>query len=162
MIKELTEKEAFNKAAALCAGSEHCRSEIASRLEKWGVETPLANAILDRLEEERYIDEARYARFYAHDKLRYNQWGRLKISQGLRLKQIPREYIRDAVGTLEEEEYLTIIKGVLKNKQRSVKGKNAYERSMKLLRYAAGKGFEPSLVRPLINLEDSDGMEDDW
>lgn len=162
MTKELSEKEAFNKAAALCAGAEHCRSEITTKLEKWNVAPELITAILRKLEEGRYIDEARYARFYAHDKLRYNQWGRLKIDQGLRLKRIPQEFIREALESLDEDEYLSIIKGVLKTKQRSVKGRNDYERMMKLLRYAAGKGFEPSLVRPLIHLEDEDELEDDW
>lgn len=161
-MKELSDKEAFNKAAALCAGSEHCRSEIASKLEKWGVAEDMAAAILERLEQERYIDERRYARFYAHDKLRYNQWGRLKIKQGLYLKQIPADIIREALESLEDEEYTSIIKKILKARQRTVKGRNDYERAMKLLRYAAGKGFEPSLVRPLINLEDDEGMDEDW
>lgn len=162
-MKELSTEEAFNKAAALCAGAEHCRSEIAAKLEKWAVPPAAAGTILDRLEQERYIDEARYARFYAHDKLRYNRWGRLKINQGLRQKLIPADIIADALAALDENEYLEAVKSVLNAKQRSVKGRNAYERRMKLLRYAAGKGFEPSLVSPLIHLEaDENGMDEDW
>lgn len=162
-MKELTENEAFNKAAALCAGAEHCRSEIAARLTRWQVGADIIESILNRLVKERYIDEKRYAVFYAHDKLRYNQWGRIKIAQGLRLKQIPAEIIKKALASLDEEEYETVIRHVLESKQRSVKGRNAYERSMKLLRYAAGKGFEPALVRPLIHLDDEDiQAEEDW
>lgn len=162
-MKELTEKEAFNKAAALCAGAEHCRSEIANKLAKWHVSPVFIEQILDRLVEERYIDEARYAHFYAHDKLRYNQWGRIKIAQGLRLKQIPREATEAALASLDETEYRSIIIGVLKAKKRTVKGRNDYERTMKLLRYAMGKGFEPAIVQPLIHLDDEAiPLEDDW
>lgn len=162
-MKELTEQEAFCKAAALCAKAEHCQSEIADKLNKWMVAPELTERILDRLVKERYIDERRYARFYAHDKLRYNQWGRLKIAQGLRLKRIRREDITEALEALDEKEYRSIIIGVLRTKQRSVKGRNDYERNMKLLRYAAGKGFEPSLVKELINIDDESAtMEEDW
>lgn len=162
-MKELTEKEAFNRVAALCAGAEHCRSEIAQKLTRWQIDPTIVGQILNRLEKERYIDETRYARFYAHDKLRYNQWGRLKIVQGLRLKQIPTEAIEVALASLDETEYRSIIIGVLKTKKRSIKGKNDYERAMKLLRYAAGKGFEPSIVQPLIHLDSEDSpLEDDW
>lgn len=162
-MKELSEQEAFNKAAALCAGAEHCRREIALKLERWQVTPETAEKILNRLVEERYIDEGRYARFYAHDKLRYNQWGRMKIAQGLRLKQISKEDIQKALDDLDDEEYHTIITGVIKAKQRTVKGRNDYERKMKILRYAAGKGFEPGIVQSLIHLDDEDAAPDeDW
>lgn len=162
-MKELTDKEAFNKASSLCAGAEYCRSEIITKLEKWGVAPETIGQIMERLIEERYIDESRYARFYAHDKLRYNKWGRIKIAQGLRLKKIESEDIKEALDSLDEDEYRSIIKGVLKTKQRTVTGRNDYERKMKLLRYAAGKGFEPSIVQPLIHLDDEDmDVEEDW
>lgn len=162
-MKELTEKEAFNKASALCAREEYCRSKIIVKLEKWGVNPESIEHIIEKLIEERYIDENRYAHFYAHDKLRYNKWGRIKIAQGLRLRKISGEDIKEALESIDEDEYRSIIKGVLKTKLKSVTGRNDYERKMKLLRYAAGKGFEPVIVQPLIHLDDEDmDMEEDW
>ena len=68
--KEIDEKTALAKAAALCSSKECCVSEIEERLTRWG-QSPEAQArIIARLIEERYIDEARFCRAFAHDKLR--------------------------------------------------------------------------------------------
>ena len=52
--------------------------------------------VLDALEDEKYIDSARYARAFVHDKLAYDRWGRLKMQQALRLKRIPQCDITEA------------------------------------------------------------------
>lgn len=162
-MKELTKKEAFSKAAAICARTESCRSDIIRKLEKWGVDADIIKEITDRLIEEHYIDEKRYTRAYVHDKLHYNKWGRIKIRQGLRMKEIEDDNIKEILDSIDENDYRSIITDLLKARQRSVKGRNDYERKMKLLRYAAGRGFEPSVVRPLINFDDEDvDVEEDW
>ncbi len=161
-MKTLTEKEALQKAAALCAGAEYCLSDIRTKLTKWGMNETQASSILDRLLKEQFIDESRYARAYARDKLRYNKWGKLKIAQGLRLKQIASSLVKEAIDSIDEEEYRQIARQVLLAKRPSVKGKNDYERRMKLLRYAAGKGFEPSVLQPLLSADDDEYPDTDW
>lgn len=77
---KITDKDtAWSWATDRCARRECCRFDIEQKLR----ETPLSatdrELVLDALEDEKYIDSARYARAFVHDKLAYDRWGRLKM-----------------------------------------------------------------------------------
>lgn len=157
-MKELSEKEALYKAAAYCSASEHCRSDVAEKLEKWGVETEAGKRIIEYLVKEKYIDEERYCRFFVNDKLRYNRWGRNKISQALRQKRISQETITSSLGHIDESEYRAILRELLDRKRKNTKAKSDYELNGKLIRFALGRGFEMEEMRQCI---DSSGYDEE-
>ncbi len=142
MKKEMSAEEARLKAEAYCSLSEHCKSEVLGKLQQWGAPEKTWEAILNHLEKERYVDESRYATFFVRDKYRFNQWGRVKIAQALRMKHIPSVCIDEAMEEIDEQEYLNILTSLLKKKVRSIKASNDYERNGKLVRFAAGHGYE--------------------
>lgn len=142
MKKELSAEEARLKAEAYCSLSEHCKSEVLGKLQQWGAPEETWEVILNHLEKERYVDESRYATFFVRDKYRFNQWGRVKIAQALRMKHIPSACIDEAMEEIDEQEYLNILTSLLKKKVRSIKASNDYERNGKLVRFAAGHGYE--------------------
>ena len=142
MKKEMSAEEARLKAEAYCSLSEHCKSEVLGKLQQWGAPEKTWEAILNHLEKERYVDESRYATFFVRDKYRFNQWGRIKIAQALRMKHIPSACIDEAMDEIDEQEYLNILTSLLKKKVRSIKESNDYERNGKLVRFAAGHGYE--------------------
>lgn len=142
MKKEMSVEEARLKAEAYCSLSEHCKSEVLGKLQQWGAPEKTWEAILNHLEKERYVDESRYATFFVRDKYRFNQWGRIKIAQALRMKHIPSACIDEAMEEIDEQEYLNILTSLLKKKVRSIKASNDYERNGKLVRFAAGHGYE--------------------
>lgn len=144
MKKECSVEEARFKAEAYCSASEHCRADVLEKLYQWGAPEETWRDILGHLEKEKYIDESRYAVAFVRDKYRFNQWGRIKISQALRMKQIPASCISEALEEIEEGEYLSVLTSLLKKKLRSVKASNDYERNGKLIRFAAGHGYEMS------------------
>lgn len=146
-MKELTEKEALCKAAAYCSASEHCRSEVASKLKAWGMSADEQESILQQLVQERYIDESRYARFYVNDKFRFNQWGRTKIAMSLKQKGIASGTYSEWLDAIPEDDYLAVLRELLQAKQRSVKARNEYELNGKLIRFALGRGYEMSAIR---------------
>lgn len=142
MKKEMSAEEARLKAEAYCSLSEHCKSEVLGKLQQWGAPEETWEAILNHLEKERYVDESRYATFFVRDKYRFNQWGRIKIAQAMRMKHIPSACIDEAMEEIDEQEYLNILTSLLKKKVRSIKASNDYERNGKLVRFAAGHGYE--------------------
>ena len=142
MKKELSAEEARLKAEAYCSLSEHCKSEVLGKLQQWGAPEKTWEAILHHLAKECYVDESRYATFFVRDKYRFNQWGRIKIAQSLRMKHIPSACIDEAMEEIDEQEYLNILTSLLKKKVRSIKASNDYERNGKLVRFAAGHGYE--------------------
>ena len=91
MKKELSPEEALYRAAALCSTAERCKSEIEEKLSRWGISASETHRIVDRLEQEKYIDESRYCRSFVNDKIRFDHWGRIKITAALRQKKIDNE-----------------------------------------------------------------------
>lgn len=155
-MKELTTKEALNKAAACCSGAEYCVSDIRKKLEKWGVGKEEQEEILARLQSERFIDESRFCRSFVRDKFRYNRWGRIRIMQALRLKGIPEELCREALGEIDEEEYARCLRALLQGKARGLKASSDYERNGKLIRFAMGRGFEMDAIKRCLHVDEDD------
>ena len=156
----MTADEVLYKLAAKCSVSEQCLSDIETKLAKYDLTDEEKTRILRHLVEEKYIDDGRYAEAYVRDKYRFNKWGRIKIAQGLRMKGIDRETIDTAMETIDEAEYLDILRGLIQSKRRSTKGKNDYEVNGKLIRFATGRGFEFSAIRQCIKNVDNNDYED--
>lgn len=151
-----SESEAFSRTSALCSRSEYCISQIQEKMERWGVLPEVRERIISRLVTERYIDESRFSRAYALDKLRYNHWGRVKIDQMLRLLGISTTDRKTALSELPDDEYCDVLMYLARQKQPSIRGRNDYERRAKLVRYLIGKGFEPSLVFRMVDFSPED------
>ena len=108
--------------------------------------------MLDTLEDEHFVDAARYARAFAHDKLEYDGWGRLKISQALRQKKFSAGVVEAALAeVIEEDHYLEVLQRILSSKLRTLsfdadQREEVLKATQKLVRFAASRGFEPHLI----------------
>ena len=142
MKKEMSENEARFKAEAYCSMAEHCRAEVMEKLYQWGVPPVWMDGILNHLEQEGYIDSLRYAKAFVRDKYRFNQWGRIKITQSLRQKHLASTDIVVAMEEIDEEEYFSVLEHLIARKLPSIKAKNSFERNGKLVRFAASRGYE--------------------
>ena len=150
----MTESEGKTLAEAYCSAAEHCRSEVRAMLERHGAEKPDIESIINHLVKEGFIDESRYARAFVHDKVRFAKWGRVKIAQALWQKRIPQDITDAALESIDDDEYLAALRDVVKAKFRTVKGATEYERKMKTMRSVCSRGYEPALVRKLLDLSD--------
>lgn len=156
MKKNITEQEAFLQLAALCAQAEHCEQEMRDKLKRWELDTAAADRIIARLQKERYIDDARYARAFVKDKIRYNKWGRRKVEQVLWQKRIADDIRQQVLGEIDENEYLDVLRPLLKQKRRTTKAENDYALNQKLVRFALGRGFTFDLIRQCLDVNDDD------
>ncbi|MBO5679739.1 MAG: RecX family transcriptional regulator [Bacteroidaceae bacterium] len=150
----MTADEILYKLAAKCSISEQCLSDIEAKLAKYDLPDEEKTRILRYLVEEKYIDDKRYAEAFVRDKYRFNKWGRIKIAQGLRMKGIDSQTISNAMETINETEYLSILRDLIKTKRKSIRGKNDYEINGKLARFATGRGFEYGAIRQCLESDD--------
>lgn len=151
---EITETEALSRVAAYCSTAEHCRAEIVEKLQRWGMAYDAMDRILDRMEQEKYIDEERFCRAFIRDKYRFAKWGKVKIGQALQLKKISSMTFRPLLNEIDEEEYLSILRDLLVSKRKSVRAENDYELNGKLMRFALSRGFEMQDIRRCIDVSD--------
>jgi len=149
--KKPSYEEALQKAAALCSKSEKSGYDIWKKLDSWNVDKKHRSNIIDHLKDEGFIDEQRYAETFVREKFHLNGWGRIKLRQGLKEKRIPEGIIADALQVIDEEEYLTKLQDILRKKRMNMNEEDPLKRKAKLIRYAAGKGFEEGLVKEMID-----------
>lgn len=159
-MKEYTEDELKYKAEAYCSTTEHCPAEVMAKLIQWGADGEMSERILEHLQKERYVDSVRFCRAFVRDKYRFARWGRVKIVQALRMKHLSSEEIEAGVAEIDEEEYAKGLRDLLRQKNKSVSGKNEYERNTKLIRFAVGRGFTMGEVLRYVKQIDPDEFMD--
>ena len=149
-----TENDAYLTLAVLCAQAEHCQWEMWEKMRRWEVPEDAQARVMQRLISERYVDDERYAQAFVKDKIRYNKWGRRKVEQALWQKRIDEDIRKRVLDEVDDDEYLSVLRPLLKQKRRSIKAQNDYELNQKLMRFALGRGFTFDIIRQCIEVED--------
>ena len=139
-------RQALTKAMAMCSQSERCSFEVKAKLRLWELAEEEISIAIEYLIKERFLNEERFVNFYINDKLRFNKWGKIKVTYMLRQKQIPEELIQSALSRIDADLYKKILSDLLKSKIKSVKGASCYERKGKLAVFAQSHGFEAELA----------------
>ena len=152
--KPMTEQEALRKLAAICAKGEHCSGEMLTKMERWGLDEGQQATIMVKLIHGKYVDDERFCRLFVADKIKFDKWGRRKIEQALWQKRIDPSISKAALDAVDASDYIAILRPLLQAKQKSIKAQNDYERNMKLIRYAMGRGFTIDIIRECIDNTD--------
>ena len=151
-----TENDAYLTLAALCAQAEHCQWEMLEKMRRWEVPEDAQARVMARLIKERYVDDERYAQAFVKDKIRYNKWGRRKVEQALWQKHIGEDIRNRVLDEVDDDEYLSVLRPLLKQKRKSVKANSDYELNQKLMRFAVGRGFTFDIIRQCIDVEEDE------
>ena len=141
-MKSQNESEMMHRMAAYCSTAERCIQDVQKKMQTAGTTPEAARRIVAGLIKEKFIDENRFARCFVSDKLRFNRWGRIRINFELGRKNIPPAICREALENIDESTYSSILLALLEEKKKTVRGKDEQEIFVKLLRFAAGRGFE--------------------
>ncbi len=158
-MNTMTEQEAYLRLAALCAQAEHCEYEMQEKMRRWQLPDDAQARVMQRLVSERYVDDERFARAFANDKVKYNKWGRRKVEQALWLKHIADDIRQQVLDDISDGDYVTVLRPLLQQKRRSVKARNDYELRMKLIRFALGRGFTMDVIRQCISTDDAEDYD---
>jgi len=138
---------------------------MVEKLRKWGIAADAQERIIDKLIDYKYIDDERFTRSFVCDKIVFNKWGRRKIEQTLWQKHIPQSISQPILDEIEPQEYLNVLRPLLKSKYLTIKAETDYERSMKLIKYAMGRGFTLDIIRLCIDdvtiVDDIDDNDED-
>ena len=141
--------ELKHKAEAYCSTAEHCNAEVVMKLQQWGAQEAEIDEILQHLAAQRYIDEARYCHAFAHDKVLYQGWGRIKIRAALFAKHLPSSLINQALADINETEYFNVLERVIATKKRAIKSNDPIARE-KLIRFCLQRGFTYDEIQQIL------------
>lgn len=147
----MTEKQALAKIASYCSRAERCEYDVRKKLLAWELDVEATQRILTFLRKENYLNEERFCRSFVNDKMKFNRWGINKIAFELRKKHIPEHIIRDSLQELKPSELEENLMSILHTKEKTIRYKDEYEKRMKLLRFAAGRGFNADMINKCLD-----------
>ena len=146
----ITVKEAKEKAMQWCSRREYCRKEMFEKMVSWGCIPTEAQEIVDFLVKHKFVDDHRYTEAYVKDKLRFNKWGKLKITYMLRTQGIDASIIHQMLSVVDSDECEQILLNELSKKYKTIRSSNTFEVKGKLFRFATSRGFEPDMINKII------------
>ena len=148
--KVTDEKAANAKAENYCAYQERSQQEVRDKLYDWGLHKAAVENIISNLIGNNFLNEERFSKAYAMGKFRQKGWGKVKIKQGLKFKQVPDVLIKKALQNIPGDEYIKMLEKVLEKKNNILNEKDPYKRKYKLQQYAMGRGYESDLIADVL------------
>lgn len=149
--KIFSREQAKLKAESYCAYQERSQYEVRNKLYEWGLHQKDVEEIISELIDQNFLNEERFSIAYTLGKFRIKGWGKLKIKQGLKLKQVPDKMIQKAFKSIDEDDYLLSLRQILEKKSNLLTENDPFKRRYLLSRYAASKGYESDLIADQIN-----------
>ena len=149
--KGYTVLEATKKIKRYCAYQERCHKEVVEKLKGFGMLPKTIDHIVANLIEENYLNEERFAKSFARGKFRIKKWGKNRIINELRFRNISRFNIQTALREIPESDYLTTLDALAKKRLGEIKENHPQKRRKKLADYLVYRGWENHLIHEKIS-----------
>lgn len=151
-FQNFTPEQAIPKIKQYCAYQERCHAEVRDKLYSFGLHKNDVEEIISELISENYLNEERFAIQFAGGKFRMKQWGKIKIKQVLKFKQVSDYCIRKALKEIDADEYERTFQKLVEQKLKSLKSeKNIFIKKRKMQDFLLQKGFESEYVKAAVN-----------
>lgn len=135
-------EEALAALMRLAARAEKCSEDARRLMRGWGLAAADAERVLQRLLDDRFIDDDRYAAAFVREKLRLSGWGDYKIRAALARKRIDRAVIDRALAEADRTGCAGRLRQQLERKMRTTRYATARDLKNKLLRYGLSLGYD--------------------
>lgn len=149
-----SEAEVLSRLEVRCSRAEYCTNDVRNYIRRFQLSEDAEKRILQKLIEQDYINEDRYAHAFVCDKFRFNHWGINRIRQELLKRKIAPNIIDDALTYIDEDKSIQTLRQLIETKRRSVSGNSQYEINTKLIRFALTRGFSYDHIRKVVNVEE--------
>jgi regulatory protein len=139
-------KEAIHKIEHFCAYQERCHDEVVQKLRTMKMDSNEIDEILAHLIKENYLNESRFACSFARGKHRIKFWGKVRIVNELKFRNISTYNINLALKEITAEEYNTNFNALAERNWHSMKESNTLKKRKKYCDFLLRKGYESNLV----------------
>ncbi|OXG00290.1 regulatory protein [Flavobacterium araucananum] len=142
----MTNKEALLKLEHFCAYQERCHAEVVNKLYSLKMTADEIDTIVVQLIESNFLNETRFACSFARGKHRIKHWGKIRITNELKMKQISAFNITLALKEISPEEYESTFENLAEKCWNSITEKNTLKKRKKFCDYMLRRGYESFLV----------------
>lgn len=139
----------LSRLQKLCSKAEYCRADIYRKaLKDLEGDEEAAAKVVEALQAEKYVDDARFASAYAREKATLQGWGPVKIRFQLRGKGVSDAHIAAALEEIEPEKAEARLAKLLETKAKTLKGDP--QGRLKLIKFALSRGYDYDVVKKMV------------
>jgi regulatory protein len=161
--KLATESELYSAALRALMRRAHSVHEMRELLERRAERAADATAVLTRLKQNRYLDDAKFAADFTRIHAQARRQGRFRISRELRQRGVPDRHIEAALDAVfAETSEADLIRARLKRKLAQFRGRIDQRKAASLYRGLLRAGFSGDAVRDALRAArvDADAIAD--
>lgn len=141
----LTVEEAKRKIEYYCAYQERCHKEVIEKLKNLGMFQTAIDHIVNHLLEHNFLNEERFAKAFARGKHKFKHWGKRRIEQELKFRDISAYNIKTALKEIEED-YLSNFYNLADHKWETIAETALEKKKKKWIDFLIRKGYETNLI----------------
>lgn len=138
--------EATRKLEGYCAYQDRCHKEVISKLREMNMIPQAIDLIVGHLIQENFLNEERFARSFARGKFKIKKWGKNRIINELKHRDISKYNITMALKEIEPKEYLNTFNALASKRLAEIREKDLQKRRKKLADYLLYRGWESGMV----------------
>lgn len=152
--KELSVDEALKKLEYYCSYQDRCYKEVVARLKALGMYETAIDHIIQQLVKNNFLNEERFAQSFARGKHRIKGWGKRRIEQELKFREISAYNIKTALKEIETD-YFHNFYLLAEKKWQSINESSLSRKKRKWMDFLLRKGYESHLIFEVLKeLED--------
>lgn len=143
--RELSVDEALKKLEYYCSYQDRCYKEVVARLKALGMYETAIDHIIQQLVENNFLNEERFAQSFARGKHRIKGWGKRRIEQELKFREISAYNIKTALKEIETD-YFNNFYLLAEKKWQSINESSLSRKKRKWMDFLLRKGYESHLI----------------
>ena len=150
-VKTYTLIEAKRVLESYCVYQDRCHKEVEDKLSKMRLIPEIIEEIITHLIAENFLNETRFAQSYARGKFRIKKWGKNRIKQELKFRNISSYNIKKGLAEIDNDEYLQTLHSQIQKKLDTIKETNRFKKKKKIFDALLRLGYESSLIQESIS-----------
>ena len=143
---QLTKNEIQSKLEYFCAYQERCYKEVEEKLYSFAANSAEKEEILTYLIENNFINEERFAQSFVRGKHNYKLWGKNRIINELKYRNISSKIIEIALKEISETVYLSNFHALAEKYWNNINERKGPKKNKKFVDFLLRKGYETSLI----------------
>lgn len=155
MDAKFSHPDLIKKMENYCAYQERCHQEVVQKLWLLGIPAHEHDELLVHLITHNFLNEERFAETFAISKFHQKKWGKIRIKNELKQRQLNERLIQQALKTIPAEEYDQAFENLANKTWEAISGKNSVQKQKKFCDSLLRKGWESdkiySKVKQLLN-----------
>ena len=129
-----------------CAYQERCYKEVEEKLFSYAATVSEKEAVLTHLIEQNYINEERFAQSFVRGKHNYKFWGKNRIINELKYRNISSRIIEIALKEIPETTYLSNFHALAEKNWENSTERKGPKKNKKFVDFLLRKGYETHLI----------------